>query len=100
MFLDLICWAPEAFFLIGLLGLLCYGSGSLVCPVAERICFLSLPVSGMVSQESMGLKSSTGPLAQVAYVGNMRGALTRSVRDGEHDSSLSKEKNISADTTR
>jgi len=53
MFLDVICWAPEAFFLISLLVLLWYGSGSLVSPVAERICFSPLPNSAMFSGLSM-----------------------------------------------
>jgi hypothetical protein len=42
MTLDLIVWAPEAFLSFCLLVLLWYGSGSLVSPVAERICFISV----------------------------------------------------------
>jgi formate/nitrite transporter FocA (FNT family) len=42
MTLDLVVWAPEAFISFCLLVLLWYGSGSLVSPVAERICFISV----------------------------------------------------------
>lgn len=41
MTLDLVVWAPEAFLSFCLLVLLWYGSGSLVSPVAERICVLN-----------------------------------------------------------
>lgn len=53
MAISLVVWAPEAFFLISLLVLLWYGSGSLVSPVAERICFSPLPNSAMFSSLSM-----------------------------------------------
>jgi hypothetical protein len=59
MFLDVICWAPEVFFLFSLCLLIWYGSGSLVSPVAERICFLNLPHTNVFCIESMDTNKST-----------------------------------------